>query len=40
MYYGNNKEYIANDINDNPFASEQMQLEMREALENIKDWFY
>ena len=34
IYYG---EYIAKDINNNPFAPQQTQLEIREALENIED---
>jgi len=40
IYYGDNKEYIAKDINDNPFAPQRTRLKMREALENIKDRFY
>ena len=39
-YYSDNKEYIAKDINDDPFAPQRTRLEIREALENIKDRFY
>ena len=35
----NNKEYIAKDIDD-PFTPQRTQLQIREALENIKDRFY
>ena len=39
-YQGENKEYIAKDIDDDPFAPERTRLAMREALDNIKDRFY
>ena len=40
MYYGDNKEYIMKDIDDDLFAPQRTRLEMREALDNIKDRFY
>ena len=40
IYQGVNKEYIAKDINDDPFTPVRCRLKIREALENIKDWYY
>jgi len=39
MYYGVNKEYIAKDIDDDPFAPVRRRLKIREALESIKDCY-
>jgi len=39
-YYGVNKEYIAKDIDDDPFAPVRRRLKIREALESIKDRYY
>jgi hypothetical protein len=39
-YHGDNKEYIAKDINEDSFAPQRTRLEIREALNNIKDRFY
>ncbi len=39
-YQGENKEYIAKNIDDDHFAPEYTRLAMREALNNIKDCFY
>ena len=39
-YQGVNKEYIAKDIDDDPFAPVRRRLKIREALESIKDRYY
>jgi len=39
-YYGNNQKYMEQDIDDNPFAPVRRRLQIREALESIKDQFY
>lgn len=39
-YQGKNKEYIAKDLNNDPFAPQRTRLKIREALNNIKDRFY
>ena len=36
----NNKEYIAKGIDEDSFTPQRTQLQIREALKNIKDRFY